>query len=473
MNNLTKATIRQMAKLTGTELTPRHLQILNYAYNYYHRHNVGPLLYNFKKNLGVSKEEIENLFPHGLNSIFVWTGIPIVSSNNMCIPVADIQIEDFRHVYFDHNATTYMREEIVKLLSKFNEDNLTYGNPSSSTSLGKTAFELINTARFQIAECLKVNQNEIVFTSCGTESNNLAIKGIAFKNLDKKGHIITSKIEHPSVLETIHWLESIGFEATYLDVDKEGFVSPDDLKKCVKQNTILVSIMTANNEIGTLQPVNEIGKVCNSFGVPFMTDAVQAFGRMKLRPKESGISLMSLSGHKIYGPKGIGALYIDKDLSLTPLLHGGKQEYELRGGTENTGSIVAFGKAAHLIHSEMDMENNRLMELREYFLNGLRKIIPDFSINGSLDKRLPNNLSINFPGIDAGALLLYLNQAGIYVSSGSACSSGSTEYSHVLTAIGVNREEYGTIRISFGIKTSKEDLDYFFKYLKIILEKLK
>jgi cysteine desulfurase len=409
----------------------------------------------------------------GLNSVYVWTGIPINSANNMCFSIADIKVDDFRHVYLDHNATTYLREEIIKLLENFYEDKLAFGNPSSSTFLGKNAYELINTARYQIAECLDVKQEEIIFTGSGTEANNLAIKGIAFKNADKKGHIITSKIEHPSVLETVRWLEKFGFEATYLDVDSKGFVSPEDVKKNIKQDTILVAVMSANNEIGTLQPIKEIGEICSSHSIPFMTDAVQEFGHIKVKPKEVGISLMSISAHKIYGPKGAGALYVDEKVSLTPIIHGGKQEFGIRAGTENAGSIIAFGKAAKLIYKEMEEENNRLLKLQEYFLSKIREIVPDYSINGPLDKRLPNNLSINFPGIDSGILLLYLNKAGIYVSSGSACSSGSNEYSHVLSAIGLTREKYGTIRFSFGLKTTEDDLDYLFRYLKIILEKIK
>lgn len=472
MNNLIKTLIQRMAMLTGTELTGEHHKVLNYAYDYYQKNKVGPLFYNLKKNLNTSKEDVERLFPHGLNSVYTWIGIPIHSPNNSCIPIADFKVDDFRHVYLDHCATTYLRDEIKDLISRFNNDRLAFGNPSSSSLLGKNAYELISTARYQIADCLKVNYGEIIFTGSGTEANNLAIKGIAFKYLEKKGHIITNKIEHSSVLETLHWLQNIGFDVTYLDVDSDGFVSPENIKRHIKQNTILVAVMTANNEIGTIQPINEIGEICKTEKIPFFTDAVQAFGKIKLRPKESGISMMSLSAHKIYGPKGIGALYIDESLTLTPVLHGGKQEFGLRAGTENVSSIITFGKAAKLIHEEMEGENKRITNLNNYFLSGLQKLIPGFHLNGSKYNRLPQILSIGFPLVDSGALLLGLNKAGIYVSSGSACNSGSNEYSHVLSAIGLERSKYGTIRFSFGLKTTTEDLNYVLKYLSVVLDQL-
>jgi cysteine desulfurase len=240
----------------------------------------------------------------------------------------------------------------------------------------------------------------------------------------------------------------------------------------LRPDTILVTVMAANNEIGVINPIGEIGRICQAAGVPFMVDAIQAFGKMPLRPKEMGISLMSMSGHKIYAPKGVGALYINEGISLSPLIRGGGQEFGLRAGTENVGSIMAFGRAARLIEREMEAENERQLALRDFFLAELRKISLDFIVNGSLEDRLSNNLNIGFPGVDSGSLLLSLNQIGVYVSAGSACSAGSRDVSHVIRALGVDTDYYGVIRFSFGLQTSKEDLIYLFKYLPEILNQL-
>jgi cysteine desulfurase len=475
MDNYAKQLINRMSRLSNTVVTDEHIAVLEYSYGYYRKHRVGPLYQNLKKNTGISKKNLDRLFPHGLNSVYSWVGIPIHSSNNICKPAPEIEAEDYREVYLDHNATTYRRKEVNEVLSEYNEGNLGFGNPSSSTYLGKQAYDLMDIARCRIADCFKVKPKEIVFTSGGSEANNMAIKGIAFHHLNKKGHIITDKIEHPSVLETIKFLENIGFDVTYLDVDRKGFVSPKSVKEHLRKDTVLVSIMAANNEIGTVNPIREIGEICRTAGVPFMVDGVQAFGRIELSPKKMGISLLSISGHKIYGPKGIGALYVDEafPFPIVPLIHGGAQEHNVRAGTENVGSIAALGKASQLVCSEMEQENERLLKLRNYFLSELGKIEPDIIVNGSLEERLPHNLSVGFPGIDCGALLLGLNHIGIYVSSGSACSSGSSEGSHVLKAIGVDPDTYGTIRFSFGLCTRKEDLSYLFKYLPSILDQLR
>jgi len=473
MNNYVKILINRMANLTDTALTGEHLKILEYAHEYYSKNKVGPLYRNLKRHTGATKQDIEKLFPHNLNSVYTWVGIPIHSSNDLCKPSPTIEVEEYREVYLDHNATTYIREEVQKVLFDYYGGKLGFGNASSSTHLGKQAYDLLQVARTQVADCLNVKPNEIVFVGGGSQANNLAIKGVAFQHLDQKGHLITTKVEHPSVLQTARFLEEIGFEVTFLDVDREGRVSPQSVKDHIRKDTILVSVMAGNNEIGTTNPVEEIGEICLSAGVPFMVDAIQAFGRMELDPKKMGISLLSISGHKIYGPKGIGALFVDEGLSLTPLLHGGEQEFGLHAGTENVGSIAALGKASRLIFSEMGTENKRLIGLRDFFLSELVKIAPDHVVHGSLKYRLPHNISIGFPNIDSGALLLSLNQIGVYVSSGSACSAGSTEASHVLRAIGADTDRYGTIRFSFGLRTTEEDVAYLLKYLPVILNKLR
>ena len=472
MNNFVKTLINRMSRITGTILTEKHYKVLEYTYEYFEKNKVGPLYQNIKKNTNTSREEIEKLFPHGLNSVYTWVGIHIQAMDKSCKPAPTIDVDDYRDVYLDHNATTYPHKKVIKIIKNYYNNELSFGNPSSSTFLGNNAHNLISIARSKIANCLTVDPNEIIFTGGGSEANNLAIKGIAFKHLKNKGHIITNKIEHSSVLNTIKYLHEIGFSVTFIDVDKTGRISPESVEKHLQNNTLLVAIMAANNEIGTINPVKDIGDICKKANVPFLVDAVQAFGRIKISPKEMGISLLSISGHKIYGPKGVGALYVDENINLIPIIHGGGQEFNLRSGTENVGNIIAFGEAARLIHNDMDEENERLFEIRQYFLSELRKVTSDFIINGSLNNRLSNNLNIGFHKIDSSALLLSLNQIGIYVSAGSACSAGSREDSHVLEALGLNTKLYGSIRFSFGLRTNKEDLTYLFKYLPLILSKL-
>jgi cysteine desulfurase len=473
MNNYTKTLIARLARMNGTKLTEDHNRILEFAHDYYRKNRVGPLYRNFERQLRVSRNDIETLFPHGLNSIYTWTGIPIQTPENPCKAVPDIPVSDYREVYLDHQATTYIRQEVSETIINYHDGAMGFGNPSSSTYIGKQAHDWIQISREKIADGLKVRPDRIIFTSGGSESNNLALKGVAFRHLKKKGRIIISSVEHPSVLESARFLEKIGFEVFYLKVDREGCLSPRTLKEHLQNKPILVAVMAANHEIGTVNPIAEIGEICREAGVPLMMDAVQAFGRIDLRPKEMGISLLSFSGHKIYGPKGIGVLYVDEDCPLEPLIHGGGQEYGLRSGTENVGSICALAKASELILQEMAGENKRLIDLRQYLLEGLRRICPDLVVNGSLSHRLPHNLSVGFPGVDGGALLLALNQTGVFVSSGAACSSGNQGGSHVLKALGVNPEAYGVIRFSLGLKTSQEDLDYVLKYLPVILEKIK
>ncbi len=473
MNNLVKTLINRMSKISGTTLTDKHMDILEYAYSYYEKNRVGPLYQNIKKNTGVTREDIGQLFPHGLDSIYAWVGIPIQTGRDLCKPMATVHVEDHREVYFDHNATSFIRDEVKKSLTSYYSGSSGFGNPSSSTNPGKISYDIIRKSRGQVSNCLKVDPEEIVFTGSGSEANNAAIKGIAFKHIANKGHIISSKIEHPSVLHALEYLEDMGFTVTYLDVQNDGRVTAQSVKSNLRRDTILVSIMAVNNEIGAINPISEIGEVCQTAGVPFMVDGIQALGKIKLQPEKMRISLMTMSGHKIYAPKGVGALYVGKETTIVPLIHGGDQEYGLRAGTENVGSILAFGQAARLACFEMEKENRRLLELRNFFLEGVRKIEPNIIINGSLEHRTANNLNIGFPDVDSGSLLLSLNQIGVYVSSGSACSAGSKDASYTIKALGVDTDRYGIIRFSFGLPNTKEDIEYLFKYLPSILKQLK
>lgn len=475
LNNYAKTFINQMSRRTGTRLNQKHRRILEFAYYYYEKNRVGPLYANIERYTGATKKDIETLFPHGLNSIYTWIGIPIHSTSDICKPVANIDVEHYQEVYLDYNATTPIRKEVQKVLCKYYASNDNFGNPSSSTFLGKTAFDSIMKARKEVADCLKVSPHEITFTSGGSEANNLAIKGIALKYISTKtkGHIITSQIEHPSILESIQFLGMLDFDISFLEVDEHGLISPDAVKDALRSDTIFVSVMAVNNEIGTINPIAEIGHICRLAEIPFIVDAVQAFGKIELRPKEMGISLMSVSAHKIYGPKGIGALYVDEMHNIVPLIHGGGQEYFRRSGTENVGHIMAFGKAAKYANSEMKKEMARISKIKDYFIDQLDKNIPGYIINGSLEQRVPTNLNVGFPDVDSGALLISLNQIGIYVSAGSACGAGSKEASPVIEALGVDTNRYGVIRFSFGLNTTKEDVDYLFKYLPEIITHIK
>ncbi len=473
MNNFVKTMIYQMARQTGTSITPEHFRVLEFAYDYYRKNKIGPMYHILKTNLGITRDRLKELFPHELQSVYTWVGIPIQSSANICKPAATLKVDDYRQVYFDHNATTYLRDEIKRILIDYFKGKYGFGNPSSSTDLGRAAYEHIYNARVEIARTLKVSPFEIYFTSGGSEGNNTAIKGIAMKHLKAKGHIISTKTEHPSVLSTLSWLKKTGFSITLVDVDKKGFVRPEYVENAICENTILVSVMGVNNEIGTINPIEEISRICRAKNIPFVVDGVQMYGKIPVNPKKLGISAFVLSGHKIYAPKGIGAIYVDKNLALEPLIHGGEQEAGFRAGTENVGYIMALGKAAGLIHLEMEEENKRLCGLRDFFLENLEKNVPGYIINGTIENRLPNNLNIGFPDVDSGALLLSLNQIGIYVSSGSACSSGSKEASHVIKALGVDTDRYGIIRFSFGKKNTTDDIKYLFKYLPEILSQLK
>jgi cysteine desulfurase len=374
-------------------------------------------------------------------------------------------------IYMDNSATTPVRKEVVEEMVPYMTEN--FGNPSSIYEIGKISKHAIDDARKKVADALGAEENEIYFTSGGTESDNWAIKGIAFANLSKGKHIITSSIEHHAVLHTCAWLEGQGFEVTYLPVDKYGMVSPEELKKAIRDDTILISIMFANNEIGTIQPVEEIGKIAKESRIYFHTDAVQAIGHIPIDVNKMDIDLLSLSGHKFEGPKGCGALYIRKGTKIDTLLHGGAQERKRRAGTENVPAIVGLGKAIELATAEIEESNKTLLELREYLVKGLLKI-PKAHLNGHPTKRLANNVNVTFEYIEGESLLLLLNAKGIFASTGSACNSTSLEPSHVLTACGVPHEiVHGSLRLSLGRMNSEKDVDRVIEAVPEIVQRLR
>ena len=377
-----------------------------------------------------------------------------------------------RHVYLDYAATTPVKPEVLEVMLPYFSEK--YGNPSSLYSYGQDSKEAITKARKQVAKLIGAGKAEVYFTGSGTEADNWAVIGAAMWKKDKGRHIITSQIEHHAITHSAEYLETQGYELTYLPVDKHGFVSPDDLKQALRKDTTLVSIMFANNEIGTIEPIEELCRITQKNGSLFHTDAVQALGNLQIDVKELGVDLMSMSAHKIYGPKGIGALYIKKGINLPVYMQGGAQEMGKRAGTENVSGIVGFGKAAELANDNLESHIVHLRELRDYFIERVLQEIPDVEVNGSLESRLPGNANITFKFIEGEATLLMLDLAGIYVSTGSACSSASLAPSHVLKAIGLPIEEsYGALRFTFGDATTKDDLDYTIDTLKTAVEKLR
>lgn len=367
--------------------------------------------------------------------------------------------------YFDHNATTPIENEVFKAVIPYYEQ--LYGNPSSSYYIGRQVRDKIENVRSSIANYFNMNPEGVMFTSSGSEADNMIIKGIALGNKDKGNHIITTKIEHPAVLNTCKFLEKNGFEITYLDVKEDGIIDTQELKDSIKSNTILISIMYANNEIGTIQPIEEVGQIAKEKGIIFHTDAVQAIGEIRIDVKKLNIDCMSISGHKIYAPKGIGMAYIRPGIKFEPLIHGGSQEFHLRAGTENVIGIIALGKAIELLDKDIDNNNNKLIELKSYMINKIQNNLTDYIINGDIDKRILNNINLSFKNIDGESLLLALDLDGICVSSGSACHSDSMEPSHVLRAIGVPNDYIsGTLRISFGKNTTKKEIDYLIEKIK-------
>ncbi|MFT8348196.1 cysteine desulfurase NifS [Clostridium saccharoperbutylacetonicum] len=377
-----------------------------------------------------------------------------------------------KNVYMDYSATTYVKPEVLEeMLPYFTQK---FGNPSSFYGISRETKKAIDKAREQIAKALNCLPEEVYFTGGGSEADNWAIKGVASAHRNKGNHIITTKIEHHAVIHTCEYLEKNGFEVTYLDVDEEGFVRLEDLKNAITDKTILVSIMFANNEIGTIEPIKEIGEICREKKIFFHTDAVQAIGNVPVDVKEMNIDMLSLAGHKLYGPKGIGVLYIKKGIKIDNLIHGGAQERNRRAGTENIASIVGLGKAVELATENLEEHMSELTALRDKLINGLLEI-PYTKLNGPRgDKRLPGNANVCFRFIEGESILLSLDFKGVCASSGSACTSGSLDPSHVLLAIGLPHEiAHGSLRLSMGEGSTEEDVDYVLEVVPPIIERLR
>ena len=371
-------------------------------------------------------------------------------------------------IYLDHGATTKVDERVLnKMLPYF---SMNYGNPSSAYFLGRRNRMVIVEAREVVASNIGAKSKEIYFTSCGSESDNLALKGVAYANKYRGKHIITSKIEHPAVLNTCKTLEKQGFNVTYLNVDSKGFIKLDELENSIRLDTILISIMFANNEIGTIEPIEQIGRIAKLNNVYFHTDAVQAIGNIKIDVQKLGIDLLSMSAHKFYGPKGIGALYVRNGIDFERIQDGGHQEKGKRSGTENVAGIVGLAEAIKYAYKEVEY-NNKIMNLRNYFITRLKEIERNVRINGDLEKRLIGNINVTFPNIDASELLLKLDEYGVCASAGSACSTGDSKPSHVLTSIGLSKEEaFGTLRFTLGKENTKQEIDYAIMALKNVLK---
>lgn len=379
-----------------------------------------------------------------------------------------------KFIYLDNNATTKTDPEVLEVMKKYYLEM--YANPSSIHDFGQKVRQDLEKAREKVANFLGCSPEEIIFTSSGTEAINTAIKGIAFANMEKGKHIITSQIEHKAVLNTCKYLsERFGFEITYLPVDKYGMVSPEDVKKSIRKDTILITIMFANNEIGTIQPIKEISEIARENGIYFHTDAVQAVGKVDFKIKDIGVHSLSLSGHKFYGPKGIGVLYIEKGIEFDPLLHGGGHEKGRRSGTENVPGILGIAKAMEIFEKQGDEIRNKMKKLRDKLEKGILEKIPDTYLNGHPTQRLPNTSSISFKGIEAESILTLLDtEAGICVSTGSACSSHSIEISHVLKALNLPVEiAKGTIRFSVGKFNTEEEIDTLLDVLPDMIDRLR
>lgn len=374
-----------------------------------------------------------------------------------------------KQIYFDNSATTSIKSEVLNEMMPFLTTQ--YGNPSSLYTIGRKSKKAIENARKQVAELMNCDSKEIYFTAGGSESNNIALKAFAYANKDKGNHIITSKIEHSSILETCRYLQTQGFEVSYINVDEQGFIKLDELQQSIKQSTIMISVMSANNEIGTIQPIEEIAKIAHNHNIVFHTDAVQAIGNMAIDVRKIGIDMLSLSGHKIHAPKGIGAIYVKDGIKFDKIVNGGHQEKDKRAGTENVAGIVGLGKACEIANKNMEKHIRNLSKLRNYYIKRIQKEIPNkIRINGSMEKRLPGNANISFQNINSSELIFKLDEMGICVSGGSACSSKSSLPSHVLSAINVP-EKYlnSAIRTTFGDNNTFEEIDFFINCLKKII----
>ena len=375
-------------------------------------------------------------------------------------------------VYMDNSATTFTKPEVLEeMLPYFTQK---FGNPSSMYRMSDMTRKAIAVAREQVAKAINADPKEIYFTAGGSEGDNWALKGIAYANRNKGNHIITTQIEHHAILHSGKFLEKEGFKVTYLPVDEEGFVSLDELKAAITNETILVSIMFANNEIGTIQPIKEIASICKEKGVYFHTDAVQAVGHVPVDVQDLGVDMLSMAGHKFYGPKGVGAMYIKKGVKIENLIHGGAQEKGKRASTENTPGIVGIGKAIEITIGELAEESARLTKLRDKLTKGLMEKVPYAQLNGPKDgsKRNPNNVNMSFIGVEGETLLLDLDDAGICASTGSACASGSLDPSHVLLSIGCKHEvAHGSLRLTLGAGNTEEDVDYALEVIPPIIKR--
>ena len=375
-------------------------------------------------------------------------------------------------IYFDHAATTPVRPEVLDLMLPYYSEH--YGNPSSIYEIARSNKKAMELAREKTASALNADPQEIFFTGSGTEADNWAIRGIAELNEKKGRHIITSAIEHHAVLHTCEYLGKHGFDITYLPVDEDGIIRMSDLESSIRPDTILITIMTANNEIGSIQPIEKIGALAQSKGIAFHTDAVQAVGHIPINVKAQNIDLLSLSAHKLYGPKGVGVLYVRKGIPLRSFIFGGGQERGRRAGTENIPGIVALGHAIELSVSEMEEESRRLTGLRSKLIDGILSSVPHTRLNGSRVNRLPNNVNVSFEFIEGESLLLLLDTKGIFASSGSACTSGSLDPSHVLMAIGLPHEQaHGSLRLTLGRASTDSQAEYFLKELPPIVSRLR
>jgi|YelNatPaOPRAMG01_1025707.scaffolds.fasta_scaffold00021_66 cysteine desulfurase len=377
-----------------------------------------------------------------------------------------------RRVYLDHNATTPVREEVLAAMLPYFSER--FGNASSVHSFGREARRALEEARETIARAIGAEPSEVLFTGSGTEADNTAIKGVALAQREKGRHIITSKVEHKAVLETCKFLEKQGFRVTYLPVDRTGMVSPESVEEAIEEDTILVSVMHANNEVGTVNPIARIGAICRERGILFHTDAVQSFCKLPIQVREMNIDLASFSAHKIYGPKGVGALFVRRGVRFLPLLHGGEHERNRRAGTENVPGIVGFAKAVELALAEREEECQRLTRLRDRLWEGIRRRIERVHLNGHPTERLPGTLNVSFEGVEGESILLSLDLKGVAASSGSACTSGSLSPSHVLAAMGIPPElAQSAVRFSLGRSNTEEDIDYTVEILPEIVARLR
>ncbi|MCG2677086.1 cysteine desulfurase NifS [bacterium] len=377
-----------------------------------------------------------------------------------------------RRIYLDHAATTPTDPRVVKAMLPYFTKS--FGNPSSIHSFGQEGKRAIEEVRDRVANLIGAKSEEIVFTSGGTEADNFALKGVAFANEKKGNHIITTAIEHPAVIEACKFLEKRGFKVTYLPVDRDGLVNPEDVKKAITDKTILISVMHANNEIGTIEPIAEIGKIAQEREIYFHTDAVQTTGHLPIDVDKLNVDLLSMSSHKFYGPKGAGALYIRKGTRVISFIHGGEQERRRRASTENVPGIVGFGRAVEIAKEEMDEEGKRLASLRNRLIKGILERIEEVRLNGHPEKRLPNNVNVSVEFVEGESMLLNLDLAGIAVSTGSACSSSTLEPSHVLLAIGLSPViAHGSLRLTLGRGTEEEDIDQVLEVLPKIIQRLR